>query len=153
MSSSLAAVQAREKAIVGGKGRGCYRNKLQWDRRLFSSDWWGPRDKKRVDPWSPMPSPSPAATRAWSRLSLSRLQSSFFSEGQLDEANSLSRIPWPKLYWSPLLHVKIDIYDALHHKVFSFLGGGWRRLFVKFSSKTEANIFLFSSQDAAFFAS
>lgn len=112
--------QAREKGIVGGKDHGRYRNKLQWDGRVFSSDWWGPRDKKRVDPWSPIPPPSPTATQAWSRMSLSRLQSSFFSEGQLDEANSLSRIPWLKLYWSPLLHVKIDIYDALHHEGFFF---------------------------------
>lgn len=54
-----------------------------------------------------------AAPQAWSRLCLSSLQSSFFSEGQLDKANSLSRIPWLKLYWSPLLHVKIDIYEGV----------------------------------------
>lgn len=67
--------------------------------------FWGQKESR--------PLITSAAPQAWSRLSLSRLQSSFFSEGQLDKANSLSRIPWLKLYWSSLLHVKMDIYEGV----------------------------------------
>lgn len=152
MSSSLATAQAREKGIVGGKDHGRSRNKLQWDGRLFSSDWCVCGDKKRVDPWS--------AAQAWSRSSLSRLQSSFFSEGQLDKGDSLSRIPWLKWYRSPLLHVKIDIYEAvwsLTPQVFFFLlffgeegvPGTVCQIFIRDIAK-HFSFLLLCSQDAPF---
>lgn len=82
--------------------------------------FWGQKESR--------PLITSAAPQAWSRLSLSRLQSSFFSEGQLDKANSLSRIPWLKWYWSPMLHVKIDIYERVWsltpQEFFSFWRGG-----------------------------
>lgn len=112
--------------------------------------FWGQKESR--------PLITSAAPQAWSRLCPSRLQSSFFSEGQLDKANSLSRIPWLKLYWSPLLHVKIDIYEGVWSLTpqgfLSFFGGegvSWTvcQIFIRDIAK-HFSFLLLSSQDKQF---